>query len=77
MSHQAKVIDVKEVADGILSVKARCCANKSTDSVLSLHELGRSDEEIDADIQKHLEAVEKKHADRDRAKQHVERLMAR
>jgi hypothetical protein len=47
MSHKAKIVKVEEVADGILSVKARCCGNKTTDSVLSLHELGRTDEEID------------------------------
>jgi hypothetical protein len=77
MSHKAKIVKVEEVADGILSVKARCCGNKTTDSVLSLHELGRTDEEIDQDIQQHLARVEQLHADRDRAKQHVARLMAR
>jgi hypothetical protein len=77
MSHKAKIVNVEEVADGILAVKARCCGNKTTDSVLSLHELGRADEEIDADIQQHLARVQQLHADRDRAKQHVERLMAR
>lgn len=77
MAHQAKVTEVREVADGILAVKARCCGNKTTDSVLSLHELSRSDEEIDADIQQHLARVEQLHADRDRAKQHVQRLMGK
>lgn len=75
MSHKAVVTKVYILADGILGVRARCCADESTESVLSLHELHRPDEEIDRDIQQHLAHIEKLHADRDRAKAHIERLM--
>lgn len=75
MSHKAEVIEVEAVADGILAVRVRCCKNKSTDSILSLHQLDRSDDELDQDIAAHLAKVEKTHADRERAKQHIERLM--
>jgi cell division protein FtsB len=75
MAHKSEVIEVREVADGILSVRVRCCKQASTDSVLSLHQLHRSDDELDQDISKHQARVEKMHADRERAKAHIERLM--
>lgn len=75
MAHKAKIIHVHAVADGILAVKVRCCDDHSTDSVLSLHQLHRPEEEIDADIQNHLEIVQEKHAARDHAQAHIERLM--
>lgn len=77
MAHQAKVVEIKEVADGILSVRARCCADKTTDSVLSLHGLDRGDSSIDADVQNHLTRVEQQHANRDRAKAQLQRLLAK
>lgn len=73
--HQAKITSVTAVADGILAVRARCCGDKSTESVLSLHQLDRDDAAIDQDIQDHLEKVAKQHADRERAKAHIERLL--
>lgn len=75
MSHKAKIVQVKEAADGIIAVRVRCCGDESTDSVLSVHELHRSEEEFDQDIQAHCARVEKLHADRARAKAHIERLM--
>ena len=77
MTHQAKVIEVKEAADGILAVRARCCGDSSTDSVLTVLELARPDSEIDQDIDVHLSRVEKLHAARDRAKAHIERLLSK
>jgi len=77
MSHQATIIKVYVLADGILGVRVRCCGDESTESVLSLHELHRADEEIDEDIQAHLARVEKLHAARDHAKAHIERLMGK
>lgn len=75
MAHKAEVIEVREPADGILAVRVRCCGDESSDSVLTLHELHRSTDEIDADIQKHLDRVEKLHAARGHAKAHIERLL--
>lgn len=76
MSHQAKIVSVTAVADGILAVRVRCCGDHSTDSVLSLHEIHRPTEELEADIQKHCAKVETTHANRERAREHIERLMA-
>jgi hypothetical protein len=75
MTHKAEVISVEHVADGILAVKARCCDDETTDSVLTVLELHRADEEIDADVANHLARVEKLHHARDRAKAHIERLI--
>jgi hypothetical protein len=75
MEHTAKIVSVSAVADGILAVRVRCCGDKSTDSVLSLHQLGRDDAAIDKDIQDHLAKVQQAHSDRDRAKVHIERLL--
>lgn len=77
MSHQAKVIEVKEVGDGLLAVRVRCCGDASTESVLTLHELHRDHAEIDKDVAEHVARIEKLHADRDHAKAHIERLKSR
>jgi hypothetical protein len=74
MSHKARVVEVRSV-DGILAVRARCCQDPSSDRVLSLHRLERANEELDLDVQKHLADLEKAHADRARAQEHIERLM--
>jgi hypothetical protein len=58
-------------------VTVRCCKDKSTDSVLTLHELHRPDSEIDADIADHQARVETLHASRDHVQRHVERLLKR
>lgn len=76
MPHQAKIVKVEAVADGVLMVKARCCSDPTTDSVLTIHKLEREDAAIDADVQNHLARVEKLHSDRDRAKAHIERLLS-
>jgi hypothetical protein len=75
MTHSSAVIKVEPLGDGLLAVTVRCCKDKSTDSVLTLHELQREDAAIDADIQAHQARVEKLHEARNRAKAHVERLM--
>ena len=75
--HKAAVTKVEAVGDGHLAVRARCCGDKSSESVMTLLELHRPDEEIDADIAAHLARVEKQHAARDHAKHHVERLIKR
>jgi hypothetical protein len=75
MNHKAKIVNVAEVADGIVAVRVRCCGDESTDSVLSVHELHRTEKEFDADVAAHCARVEKMHADRARAKAHIERLL--
>jgi len=74
MAHKAEVIEVLEAADGILGVRARCCKDASTESVLTLHQLDRPDAELDQDVENHLARVETLHAARQRAKAHIERL---
>lgn len=74
MAHTSVIIKVTEPADGLLAIHVRCCGDPTTDSVLTLHELHRSDEEIDADIARHQARVENLHAQKIRAKEHLARI---
>jgi hypothetical protein len=67
--HQSAIIRVHEPADGILAVTVRCCEDPKTDSVLSIHELHRSDSDILKDIEVHKARVEQLHAHKARAKE--------
>lgn len=73
--HKAKILDVSAIGDGHLAVRARCCGDPSSESVLTLLELHRPDEDLEADIAKHLARVEKLHAAREHAQRHIERLL--
>jgi hypothetical protein len=73
--HKAEVLKVEVAGDGMLAVRARCCKDASTESVLTVMELHRPDEAIDADVQRHLARIEKLHAARDHARRHIERLL--
>lgn len=73
--HKAAVVHVEAVADNILGVHARCCDDPTSESVLTVNELDRADEEIDQEVQEHLARVERLHAARDHAKRHIERLL--
>lgn len=75
--HQARVISVEEVADGLLAVRVRCCGEASTESVLTIHELHRDEAAIDKDIAEYCARVEKLHHARHRAKAHIERLKSK
>lgn len=77
MKHSSAIIQITEPADGLLAVTVRCCGDPKTDSVLTLHELHRSEAEIDADIALHQARVETLHANKLRAKEHLSRLGAR
>lgn len=74
MAHKAQIVRVAAVADGLLAVHARCCADPTTESVLTLGGLDREDTLIDADIAGHLARVEKQHDARDRTKAQIQRL---
>ncbi|HLW79107.1 MAG TPA: hypothetical protein VKU44_05850 [Terriglobia bacterium] len=69
-------MEVVEASDGALAVRARCCDDESTESVLTVYQLARTNEEIDAEVAEHLARVAGQHADRERAKAHIARLMA-
>jgi len=73
--HKTQVIEVSPAGDGHLAVRVRCCGDRLTDSVLTLLEIHRSEEEIDKDIAAHMARVEKLHAARDHAQRHIERLL--
>jgi hypothetical protein len=77
MSHKSAIITITEPADGLLAITVRCCGDPTTDSVLTLHELHRADEEIDADIAAHQTRIETLHGHKLRAKEHLARLGAR
>lgn len=74
MAHKADIFHVHAPADGIIAVGARCCGDKSTDSFLTIVDVIRTDEELDADIRAHLLRVEGLHEARARALAHIERL---
>lgn len=74
MPHQSQIIRVREAADGILAVTVRCCGDKKTDSVLTINNLSRGTDAIDADIAKHQKRVEQLHADKKAATEHIQRL---
>lgn len=76
MTHTSAIVKITEPADGLLAITVRCCGDPKTDSVLTLHELHRSDAEIDADIATHQARVETLHAAKEHAKAHVARLGA-
>lgn len=75
--HKAAVIKVEAGGQGHLAVRVRCCGDATSESVLTLMELHRTDEELDADIAAHLAQVEKQHAARDHAQRHIARLSKR
>lgn len=75
--HKAAIVGVVALGDGHLAVKARCCGDRSSDSVRTILELQRPDEAIDADVESHRQNVEKLHAARDHAQRHIERLIQR
>ena len=74
MEHTTEIVNAHQPADGLLAVAVRCCRDPKTDSVLTLHQLERSDEEIKQDIRDHQARVAKLHAAKLRAKELVETL---
>jgi lipopolysaccharide biosynthesis regulator YciM len=74
MKHTSVVFKVTKPADGLLAVHVRCCGDSTTDSVLTLHQLHRSNEEIDADIAVHQARVENLHEENIRVSEHLARL---
>lgn len=74
MIHSSTVINVQKVSDGIIAVKIRCCGDPSTDSVLSVHELHRPDEEIQKDVEEHRARVEQLHQQAQRAEELINKF---
>lgn len=74
MGHVSQIVRLHEPTDGLLAVTVRCCGDPVTDSVLTLHELHRSVEEIDADIAAYQARVEKLHVAKEHVKKHLARL---
>ncbi len=75
MAHKAEIHHVVSPIAGLIAVGVRCCGDPASLSYVTIHEVHRSDEEIDADVEAHIAKVEKLHADTDHAKQHIERLI--
>jgi hypothetical protein len=67
MSHSTRIVQVSKPASGLLAVTIRCCDDPTTDSVLTIHQLHRSDEDIQKDIDAHKARVEELHAHDGRA----------
>ncbi len=66
--HTTQIVEVKQSSDGTLAVRVRCCNDPLTDSIMTIHFHGRTDEEIQQDIQKHHADVAQKHTWAGRAK---------
>jgi hypothetical protein len=76
MSHSTRIVQVSKPASGLLAVTIRCCDDPTTDSVLTIHQLHRSDEDIQKDIDAHKARVEELHAHDHRASALMEKLNA-
>lgn len=77
MPHKSAILKIDEPGDGVLAVTIRCCGDPKTDSVLTIHELHREEAAIDKDIADHQARVEKLHAAKTHAKNHIARLAGR
>lgn len=61
--HKAKLVEVKALSDGALSIRARCCEDPSTDSCRTIYGLEQHTEEtLTAESAAHCADVERKHA---------------
>lgn len=68
MTHVAKLVEVKPLSDGALSVRARCCDDPTTDSCRTIYGLEQhTTETLDSDIEGHLAAVKRNHEIREKA----------
>ena len=76
MKHTSQIVQVSKPVSGLLAVTIRCCDDPKTDSVLTIHELHRPDEEIQADIEAHKARVEQLHAHDHRADSLMAKLNA-
>lgn len=72
-NHSSAIVKITEPADGLLAVTVRCCNDSKTDSVLTLHNLERTGEELDAAIAVHQQKVESRHAAKHAALGHFAR----
>lgn len=76
MKHTSRIIRTHRPVSGLLAVTIRCCDDPSTDSVLTIHQLHRSDDEILKDIEAHQARIEELHAHDHRASALMEKLNA-
>jgi hypothetical protein len=74
--HSSQIIDVKELADGALSIMVRCCNDPKTDSTLTIYNLHQIDTaEIQRQANGHKSNVEQKHLAKQRAQAAIAALL--
>jgi hypothetical protein len=62
MAHKAEIIEIQDLSDGALAVRARCCDDPLTDSVHTVYNLhAKEDLEIEREMADHAMNVEQKH----------------
>jgi hypothetical protein len=62
MQHVAKVTKVMKVSNGALAFHAVCCGDASTEARATCYVEGKSEAQIDAEVQAHLERTARLHA---------------
>ena len=68
MAHTAKIIEVKSLSDGALSIKARCCDDPTTESCRTVYGLeSHTEATLDAEASAHCAEVQRKHVIRETA----------
>lgn len=72
--HTSAIVKLAEPADGLLAVTIRCCNDCRTDSVVTLHNLDQTGDQLDAAIAAHQAKVEARHAAKHAAIGHFARF---
>jgi hypothetical protein len=76
--HKAGVIDHRQISNGAIAVRGRCCGDPATDSTATIYLTGAETEaEIQALIQEHLGRIEARHAAVEKAREVLEALEAK
>jgi hypothetical protein len=73
MSHTTQVVKIEQVSDECICVKIRCCDDEKTDAVLTVYNvMNLTQEQIEAQIDKHHDRVAAKCAGMAKAKGHLQ-----
>ena len=76
MEHTAKTIEFKQLSDGALAVRVRCCDDETTDSWHTVYDIGAmTEEQLDAWEASCLESKQAHHASVEKALKFLARKM--
>jgi hypothetical protein len=79
MSHKAEIVKEKtrKLSNAAVVFYARCCGDPSTDIAHTVYVEGMTEEQIDADVARHLTRAESLHAAQDLADRVLEKYQAK